>query len=116
MSDFPKLGTLSVMEEGTEEEESAAEMGSLRLLNMMKEKCSPKGSKEGGLMYIDAKMAGKPITILCNTGATHNFITPDEAKRLGLKVMNRGGSIKTVNSFPNKVCGQAQGVELSLGS
>ena len=75
MKDCPKLGSVTAMVERTEEEANA-EMGSLRLLNVMKEKFIPKNTKGEGLMYVDGKINGKPVVIMCDTRATHNFITP----------------------------------------
>lgn len=80
MRECPKLGTLAAIMEKAEEEEPEAEMGSLRLLNALKVKPLPKNPKGEGLMYVDGKLNGSPVTIMCDTGATHNFITPKEAR------------------------------------
>ncbi|XP_054808626.1 uncharacterized protein LOC129310728 [Prosopis cineraria] len=102
--------------EKTEEEELNTEIGSLRLLNALKVKPLPKNSKGKGLMYIDGKLNRSPVTMMCNTGATHNFITLEKAKRIGLKVVQEGGSLKAANSPSKQLYGIAQGVELCLGS
>lgn len=69
-----KLGTLAAMVEGQEgrREEESAEIGSLRLLNALKAKPSPKPTKSEGLMYVEAKWNGKPASVILDTGATHN--------------------------------------------
>lgn len=51
-------------------------------------------------MYVEAKWNGKPVSVILDTGATHNFITPEEAKRVGLNMEQRGGWLKAVNSSP----------------
>ncbi|XP_054818995.1 uncharacterized protein LOC129318287 [Prosopis cineraria] len=116
MRECPKLGMLAAIMEKAEEEEPEAEMVSLRLLNALKVKPLLKNPKGKGLMYVDGKLNGSPVTIMCDTGAAHNFITPEEAKRIGLKVVQEGGSLKAVNSPPKQLCGIAQGVKLCLGS
>ncbi|KAI4338312.1 hypothetical protein L6164_016653 [Bauhinia variegata] len=116
--DCPKLGTLAAMAEEKEvheEEESNAKMGSLMLLNAVKAKLTPKETKSEDLMYVEAKLNGKPVNIMVDTGATHNFITLEKAKRVGLGMTQGGGWLKTVNSSPEQLNGVARGVELCLG-
>lgn len=38
-------------------------------------------------MYVSASINGQAVCALLDTGATHNFISEDEAKRLGLKAI-----------------------------
>ena len=52
---------------------------------------------------------------MIDTGASHNFIKVDEAKRLGLKVEKSDGWLKTVNSEAKPLSGVARDVELHLG-
>ena len=56
------------------------------------------------------------LSIMVDTGATHNFITPDEAKRVGLNVVQGEGWLKTVNSSPKQLNGIAREVDLCLGN
>lgn len=49
-------------------------------------------------MYVSALINGQAIRVLLNTGAMYNFISEDEAKHLGLKATQSGGTIRAVNS------------------
>lgn len=89
----PKLGTLAALaeerERETRKEEEVEHCSSLQLLGALnlskpKEDASTNGGK--GLMYVAAKVNGKPAEALMDSGATHNFITEAEAKTLGLKI------------------------------
>ncbi|KAH9706417.1 Endonuclease [Citrus sinensis] len=55
-------------------------------------------------MYVNATVNGRAVRALLDTGATHNFISKEEAKRLGLKVTKDGGTMKVffdrVHAFP----------------
>ena len=52
-----------------------------------------------GLMFVDAILNGKPAkSVMIDTGATYNFISEVEAKRLGLKLEKDVGRMKAVNS------------------
>ena len=65
------------------ESDEGAKMGSLRLLGALQS--APKTPK--GLMYVDATINGKVAKALVDTCASHNFVSSEEAKRLGLKVL-----------------------------
>ncbi|KAK4280464.1 hypothetical protein QN277_012088 [Acacia crassicarpa] len=73
--------------------------------------------KSNGLMYVEAKLNGKPMKVMVDTGATHNVITPEEAKRVSLWVTQpQGGWLKTVNAPAKPLNGVATEVELCLGT
>ena len=65
-------------------------------------------------MYVSAMVNGQVVQALLDTGATHNFISEKEAKRLGLKVTKDGGTMKAVNSPTKPIAGSAQGVRVTL--
>ena len=67
-------------------------------------------------MYVKAFINEKPVMAMIDTGATHNFITPDEAKRLGLKIIEKNGWFKSVNNKSEPLNGVTKGVEMTLGS
>ncbi|KAL9440885.1 hypothetical protein AB3S75_019543 [Citrus x aurantiifolia] len=71
-------------------------MGSLQRLGALKS--HPFAPKKKGLIYVSASINGHAMCMLLDTGAMHNFISEDEAKRLGLKVTKEKGTIKAVNS------------------
>jgi len=61
-------------------------MRSLRLLNALKAKPMQHATRNEGLMYVEVTLNGKPVKVMVDTGATHNFITPEESKRVGLPI------------------------------
>ncbi|KAI4324143.1 hypothetical protein L6164_023705 [Bauhinia variegata] len=115
MKDFPKLGSLAAMVEEKEkyEEKPGIKLSSLRLLNTIKAKPL---SKSEGLMYVNTKLNGKSVSVVVDTGPTHNFITLEEATRISLNVAHGGGWVKTMNSSPKQLNGIARWLELCLGS
>ncbi|GMP96669.1 hypothetical protein CsSME_00045206 [Camellia sinensis var. sinensis] len=58
---------------------------------------------------------GRRPRVMVDTGASHNFIKAEEAKRLGLKLDKGQGWMKTVNTKAKPVDGMARGIELHLG-
>ncbi|GJR30116.1 putative retrotransposon gag domain, aspartic peptidase domain protein [Tanacetum coccineum] len=109
-----------------EEEEEDVHIGLLRVLNAINaRKESPVAEAENKvrmeLPKIEAKSnkskrAPKISTrALVNTGATHNFISVDEAKILGLETMKDIGWIKVVNGDAKLISCVAQGVKTKIG-
>ncbi|KAE8681992.1 hypothetical protein F3Y22_tig00111277pilonHSYRG00011 [Hibiscus syriacus] len=84
MSSCPKLGSLSAIVDH-QDTESQAEMGSLQVLNALKAK-SLTPTPSNGLMYVEAVINEKLTRAMLDTGATHNFVSKDEAKPFGPKV------------------------------
>ena len=95
-------------------EEPQLSMGSLQRLGALNRQ-QPALVKKG-LMYVSAKVNGQSVRALLDTGATHNFVSVDEAKRLGLKATKEGGTMKAVNSPAKPIAGIAQGVHITLGT
>ncbi|RVX00151.1 hypothetical protein CK203_026595 [Vitis vinifera] len=91
-------------------------MGSLQLLNALKAKPMPKTPQSKGLMYVEALVNGKATKALVDTGATHNFVSEDEARRLELQASKEGGWLKAVNSAAKPSHGVARGVTMHIGS
>ncbi|KAK2987888.1 hypothetical protein RJ640_028933 [Escallonia rubra] len=122
--DCPRQGKLNALVEDNEEpEKEAVHMGSLQILNALHAKAVAKvpigegqASTGKGLLYVEAKLNGKPTQVMVDTGATHNFVTMEEAKRLGLKVVGDGGWLKSVNTNAKPLQGAARQVEMCLGS
>ncbi|KAK0578231.1 hypothetical protein LWI29_007082 [Acer saccharum] len=68
-----------------------------------------------GLMFVKATIKGKQVRAMLDTGATHNFVSVDKAKRLGLRITNDEGAIKAANSPVKLIDGTAKGVTVHLG-
>lgn len=58
-------------------------MGALRLLNAIKAWNKKSGK---GLMFVEVSINGRSTRAMVDTGATHNFVADQEARRLGLKL------------------------------
>lgn len=90
-------------------------MGSLKILSAMKAKTKGPEASVKGLQYVQAKVNGLPVRALVDSGATHNFVSADEARRLGLKTTKEGGTIKAMNSGVRPISGVARNVTAKIG-
>ncbi|ERN17430.1 hypothetical protein AMTR_s00037p00230500 [Amborella trichopoda] len=119
MKECPKLGSLASIVEGhvaqTSQDQAMGHVGSLQLLNALKAKPVPQTMESKELMYMQTLVDGRKAQVMIDTGATHNFITPEDAKRVGLSISNGRGWLKTVNANVKPLAGIARGVELCLG-
>ncbi|CAM8986951.1 unnamed protein product [Rhodiola kirilowii] len=88
-------------------------MGSMRLLDAIHS--TPK-VQDRGLLFVDVVLKGQRTLAMLDTGATHNFLSIEEAKRLGVKGTDGKGSVKTVNSPAKPILGVMQGVETRVGT
>lgn len=68
-----------------------------------------------GLQYVQAKVNRLSVRTLVDTGTTHNFVSVDEAKRLGITTKKEGDTIKAVNSDAKPICGVARNVKAGIG-
>ena len=59
---------------------------------------------------------GRPSKAVVDTGATHNFISKDEAKRLELQASKERGWVKVVNLAAKPSHGVTCGVAMRIGS
>ncbi|KAJ4957081.1 hypothetical protein NE237_013864 [Protea cynaroides] len=92
-------------------------MGSLQLAAIKAKTKEVKATPpQKGLMYVEARINGKATHAMVDTGATHNFVSTDEAKRLGLKVAKETGWLKAVNSQARPIHGVTRGVEMHIGT
>nr|KAJ0202689.1 hypothetical protein LSAT_V11C500251950 [Lactuca sativa] len=71
-------------------------------------------TKRGRLMFVDARVNGGYTKALVDTGASHNFLVEDEAKKLGIKYIKIPGRLKVVNSLSKPIIGVAYGVPLKI--
>nr|QCS14309.1 hypothetical protein [Phalaenopsis equestris] len=100
-------------EESDRENDMEARVGSLQQLNAMQAPTKPHGK---GLLFVEMTIGGKTTMTMINTGVSHNFISSNEAKRLGLQMTKGGGSIKVINSAEMSIDGVAKGVKTNIGA
>ncbi|KAI5328758.1 hypothetical protein L3X38_028155 [Prunus dulcis] len=113
MRDCPKKKALNAMNQETERE---AGMGAIHRFNALQAKGAQPQVQAKGVMFVDAMVNGKTTRCLVDTGASHNFMSVQEAKRLGCRVSKEPGSMKTVNSTAKPIDGVARGVELHIAT
>ena len=117
-----KLSAMSVEETPKETEEEACHedeeprrMSSVYMMYAMGKE-GPKTREEStNMMYVDLVVNGRNARAMVDTGASHNFVTETEARRLGLVLKKGGGSMKSVNSKAKPILGVAEQVEAKLG-
>ena len=95
-------------------EEPQLSMGSLQCLGALNRQQSELVKK--WLMYVSANVNGQSVRALLDTGATHNFVSVNEAKQLGLEATKEGGTMKAMNSSAKPIAGITQGVHITLGT
>jgi len=61
------------------------------------------------------KVGDADILTMVDSGASHNFMGEDTARKVGLKYVPIKAHMKTVNSPPNEVLGVAEQVDTTLG-
>nr|KAJ0196925.1 hypothetical protein LSAT_V11C700357830 [Lactuca sativa] len=71
-------------------------------------------TKRGRLMFLETRVNGGYTKALVDTGASHNFLAKDEAKKLGIKYTKNPGRLKFVNSLSKPIIGVAYGVPLKI--
>lgn len=116
MRKCPKKGLPNAMEQEMVLEEPPVEEEhtmALQTFNSMKSEASKSATRS--LMYVECAVNNRNVKAMIGSAATHNFVTPGEAKKLGLLVKNDIGSLKTVNNTPWPVVGIARGVDLHVG-
>ncbi|KAA0068130.1 uncharacterized protein E6C27_scaffold238G00920 [Cucumis melo var. makuwa] len=94
------------------EDAPGPQIGSMQQIGVMKKKTTV-GHK--GLLYGSIRIEGKEATAMFDTGASHNFMDVQEAKRLGLKFKEEIGTVKVVNAKEQAIHGVAKGVLVKIG-
>ena len=61
------------------------------------------------------KVGGADVLTMVDSGASHNFMSEDTARRIGLKFVPVKAQMKTVNSPPMGILGIAEKVDTTLG-
>ncbi|GKF58189.1 putative retrotransposon gag domain, aspartic peptidase domain protein [Tanacetum coccineum] len=90
-------------------------MGSIRILNAIKAKTEVPKVVGKGLQYVEATINGVKVRALFDSGATHNFVVVDEAKRLRINATKGSGTIKAVNDDAKPIHGVAKDVRAKIG-
>ncbi|KAA0053506.1 uncharacterized protein E6C27_scaffold190G00630 [Cucumis melo var. makuwa] len=92
-------------------------MGALKFLSSLQKKVGETNTLvERGLMYVDTWINQKPTkSTMVDSGATHNFITEVEAKRLNLRWEKDAGRMKAVNSAALPIIGLVKRTMIRLG-
>ena len=112
----PKRKALSDMiKRETEQEGDDTHMGSMQLLNALKAKQAKKQPQNKGLIYVEAQVNGLSAKAMIDTGATHNFVSEEEARRLKLQTSKEAGWLKAVNSTVKPSQEVARGVTMKIG-
>nr|GEV34752.1 hypothetical protein [Tanacetum cinerariifolium] len=90
-----KKASLNRMSAHEDEDKSDDEsMGSMRILNVIKAKTEVPKVVGKGLQYVEATINGVKVRSLVDSGATHNFVAVDKAKRLGIDATKGSGILK----------------------
>ena len=98
-----------MIERETEQEDDDAHMGLMQLLNALKVKQAKEQPQSKGLMYVEAKVNGMSTKAMIDTGATHNFVSEEEARSLKLQTSKEAGWLKADNSAAKPSQGVARG-------
>ncbi|KAJ0894123.1 putative nucleotidyltransferase, Ribonuclease H [Helianthus annuus] len=113
----PKRASLHAMiaqAEGGHEEEDVC-MGSMQILTAIKAMVETRPSPNKGLQFVQANILGNQVRALVDTGASHNFMSIEEARRLGVKFAKGAGAMKTVNTNAKPIHGEAKDVQIRIG-
>ncbi|XP_068639545.1 uncharacterized protein [Aristolochia californica] len=116
--DCPKKKLLNVAQAESKEEEPR--MGAPSLLNVVRSKEAKTSAKEArptrNLLYLDVLINGFQVKAMVDTGATHNFVSEEEARRLKLKATKDSSRMKAINSAAREVSGVAKTVSANVGN
>ncbi|TXG70107.1 hypothetical protein EZV62_005042 [Acer yangbiense] len=111
-----RTSTTSLVEhEKSQDKEYEASMGSLRQLGALKSNNASTPTKKG-LMFVNAFINSQAVRAMLDMGAIYNFVSVDEAKKLGLKATSGGGTIKAINSPAKPIVGIAKAILVCLGT
>ncbi|XP_074297249.1 uncharacterized protein LOC141627954 [Silene latifolia] len=102
-------------DDGFNEQGEVARMGAVHMMCSMGKGANLSEAKSTELMYVEVKYNGICTRSMIDTGASHNFVTPDEAKRLGMEINREGGRMKAVNSSAQPIQGVAKDVVIKMG-
>jgi len=75
---------------------------------------SRRDPERNSLEYVRMKIGSAYVLTMVDSGATHNFMSEDTARMIGLKFVPVKAQMKTVNSPPDCVLGVAERVDTTL--
>lgn len=76
---------------------------------------SRRDPERNSLEYVRMKIGGMEVLTMVDSGAAHNFMSEDVARRIGLKFVPVKAKMKMVNSPPDLVLGVVEKVDITLG-
>ncbi|KAA0059143.1 uncharacterized protein E6C27_scaffold430G00550 [Cucumis melo var. makuwa] len=92
-------------------------IGAIKYMSSLQKKSGERHvPTKGGLMYVDTWINQRQTkSTMVDSGATHNFITEAEARRLGLRWERDSGKMKAVNSIALPIVGLVKRTTIKLG-
>ncbi|TYK08452.1 uncharacterized protein E5676_scaffold654G00680 [Cucumis melo var. makuwa] len=92
-------------------------IGAIKYMSSLQKKSGERHvPTKGGLLYVDTWINQKHTkSTMVDSGATHNFITEAEAKRLRLRWEKDSGRMKAVNSIALPIVGLVKRMTIKLG-
>ncbi|CAN6449072.1 unnamed protein product [Victoria cruziana] len=88
-------------------------MGALQLVSVM-EGTTKVSTPNIGLMHLNILVNRRSTTTMVDTGAMYNFVSVEEAKRLGLTLEKEELRMKAVNSEAKSICRVARDVAVKI--
>jgi len=109
----PKVATISQSDAKNE----GASVGMIQILSAFAttEEVSRRDPERNRLEYVRIKVGGSDILTMVDSGASHNFMGKDTARRIGMKFAPAMEKMKTLNSPPIEVLGIVERVDTTLG-
>lgn len=100
-----------------EEEEEDTSVGMMQILgaSAAAKVTSRRNPERNRLEYVNMEIGGVKVLTMVDSGASHNFMSEDIARKLSLKFVPVEAHMKTVNSPPTAILGVAERVETVLG-
>ncbi|KAA0063885.1 uncharacterized protein E6C27_scaffold616G00090 [Cucumis melo var. makuwa] len=92
-------------------------IGAIKYMSSLQKKSGERHvPTKGSLMYVDTWINQRQTkSTMVDSGATHNYITEAEAKRLGLRWERDSGKMKAVNSIALPILGLVKRTMIKLG-
>lgn len=112
----PSKSKVAVVTQPVEEDDNAS-VGMMQVLGAAAttEVVSRRDPERNRLEYVQMQIGGADILTMVDSGASHNFMSEDTTRRLGLKFVPTKAHMKTVNSPPMAILGMAEKVDTTLG-